>query len=275
MGTVAFVYISFIGYELITTASEEIKEPARNIPRAILLTLLISTIIYCFAALVIVGVQPYTYVQNSATPIADVYDAMLGRLAFYFGLAGMAVSNYAALNATFLAAARVAFSLGRDRFFPTFLEGVNKKTLTPIPALIATFILVSLFALTGDITIVAPLSAFAYLVGKTIVNSSVIELRRKGLSVPGTFKTRFFPAVPVIGMAVCILFIISMDFLTLELGAIISLIGLVLYLIYGRVRSKGIRGLHPIYLWFEIPESLEELANERNIPSRGICEDVT
>jgi amino acid transporter len=275
MATVAFVYISFIGYELITTASEEIKEPARNIPRAILLTLLIATLVYFAASLVIVGVQPYTFVEDSAIPIAAIYDVMLGKMAFYFGLAGMAASNYAALNATFLASARVAFSMGRDRFFPGVLEVVNRKTRTPIPALILTFVLVSSFALSGDVTLVAPLSAFGYLIGQTIVNASVIVLRRKGLSVPGTFKTRFYPLVPILGIIVCIAFILSMDMVTLQLGGLLCIMGFITYMFYGRSYSKTKRGLHPEYLWYELPDWLEELANSRKLPSHGICQDVT
>ncbi|MGY5876389.1 MAG: APC family permease, partial [Candidatus Thorarchaeota archaeon] len=275
MATVAFVYISFIGYELITTASEEVKEPARNIPRAIMLTMVIATSVYVVAALVIVGVQPYTLVQDSATPIADIYDTMFGRAAFFFGLAGMAASNYAALNATFLASARVAYSMGRDRFFPGVLEGVSEKRKTPIPALALTLVLVCIFAATGDVTLVAPLAAFGYLIGQTIVNSSVIVLRRKGLGVPGTFKTRFYPLVPILGISVCLVFIFSMDLITLQLGGVLCLIGFLVYMLYGRRNSISRRSLHPDHLWFDIPASLEEMAQMKAIPSCEWCEDVT
>ncbi len=155
MATVSFIYISFVGFELISTAAEEIKEPARNIPRAIMLTLLVSTLIYMAVSLVLVGVVPYTDVSNSYTPISYVYGQMIGQSAFYFGLAGMAASNYAALNATFLASARVVYSMGRDRYFPGVLEYVSKKRKTPIPALIITFVLVASFAAMGDVDLVA------------------------------------------------------------------------------------------------------------------------
>ncbi len=239
MGTVSFIYISFVGFELITTASEEIKEPARNIPRAIMLTLLIATAVYMTAALVIVGVVPYTQVADSNTPVSDVFGFMLGPGAFYFGLAGMAASNYAALNATFLATARVAYSMGRDRYFPSILDGVNKRFKTPVPALIVSLLLVSLFAASGDITLVASLSDFGYLIGLSIVNASVIILHRKKLGVPGTFKAPYFPVIPVLGVITCLILVPTLHAETLILGAFLSFIGLLTYFVYGGKRNDS------------------------------------
>ncbi|MFW9800734.1 MAG: APC family permease, partial [Candidatus Thorarchaeota archaeon] len=225
----------------ITTASEEIKEPAKNIPRAILLTLLIATAIYVSAALVIVGASPYTEVANldSPVPIAHIYGTMLGTGAFYLGLAGMAASNYAALNATFLSTARVTYALGRDRYLPGFLEHVNPRFKTPLPALLVSLIAVSVFALTGRVDLVAALSGLAYLVGQAIVNSSVIRLREHGLNVPGTFKSPFYPAFPLIGVGVCLFFIVNQSFESLRLGFLLAVIGLVIYLGYGRSRNRA------------------------------------
>ncbi|MHA2213586.1 MAG: APC family permease, partial [Candidatus Thorarchaeota archaeon] len=224
---------------LITTASEEIKDPARTIPRAILLTLLIATAVYVVASFVIVGVVPYTGVQDNYTPVAFVYGNMLGPAAFYFGLAGMAASNFAALNATFLSTARVAFALGRDRFFPKMLESVHSRLKTPIPALILTFVAVAVFASTGRVELVASLAGLAYLIGQTIVNSSVIALREKGLTVPGTFKSRFYPLVPILGVSVCVLFILNVGMESLWMGLWLAALGLLIYIGYSRRRNKA------------------------------------
>ncbi|MCK5301682.1 MAG: amino acid permease [Candidatus Thorarchaeota archaeon] len=234
MATVSFIYISFVGFELITTASEEIKDPARNIPRAIVLTLFIATIVYMLAAFVIVGVVPYTSIADSPTPISDVYGFMLGPGAFIVGLAGMAASNYAALNATFLATARVAYSMGRDGNLPKLFSRVSSRFKTPIPALVASLLVVSAFALTGNVHLVASLSDFGYLIGLAIVNASVIQLKRKGLGVPGTFKARFYPAIPILGVVSCLMLVPTLSPNTLELGALLSLAGLVIYLVYAR-----------------------------------------
>ncbi len=244
MATVAFVYISFVGFELITTASEEIKEPAKNIPRAIMLTLFIATLIYMGAALVIVGVVPSgpgSAISESHTPISDVYGIMFGPWAFYLGLAGMAASNYAALNATFLASARVVYSMGRDRYLPSFLDRVNERTKTPIPALMFTLLAVSLFASTGNVNLVASLSDFGYLIGLAIVNASVIKLRRSGLSVPGTFKSRYYPLVPILGVTTCLLLVPFLQFEFLIIGVVLSIIGFIIYLGYSRSRNENYR----------------------------------
>ena len=232
MATVSFIYISFVGFELVTSVSEEIKDPARNVPRAIFLTVAIGTGVYIAASLVIVGVVPFTQGAETFTPIADVFEVMIpGGL--IVGLAGMAASNYAALNATFLAGARIVYSMGRDRFLPKSFESVSKKLKTPIPALILVFILVSLFALSADVVLVAQLAVFGYLIAQAIVNFSVIILRRKGLSVPGTFKTPLFPIFPILGAGICLLLLPSLDSFVLQLGGTLTLIGFFVFLIYG------------------------------------------
>ena len=234
MSTVSFIYISFVGFELITTASEEIKEPAKNIPRAIMITLLVATLIYMIAALVMVGVVPYTQLGESHTPISDVYGVLLGQGAFYFGLAGMAASNYAALNATFLATARVTYSLGRDQYFPKVFHSVNPRFKTPIPALVLTLIVVSLFAASGNVEFVASVSDFGYLIGLSIVNACVIALHRHGLSVPGTFKAKYYPLIPILGVITCLMLVPTLHLEALLIGGILSVVGLILYAGYGR-----------------------------------------
>jgi len=237
MATVSFIYISFVGFELVTSASEEIKKPAKNVPRAIFLTVAIGTGVYMAASLVLVGVVPFTQVAETFTPIADVFEAMIPG-ALILGLAGMAASNYAALNATFLAGARIVYSMGRDRFLPRSFESVNKRLKTPIPALVLVLILVCLFALSADVVLVAQLSVFGYLIAQAIVNFAVIILRRKGLSVPGTFKAPLFPFFPVVGAAVCLLLIPSLDGIVLQLGGILAVIGFFVFLTYGRRRNR-------------------------------------
>jgi APA family basic amino acid/polyamine antiporter len=239
MSTIAFIYISFVGFELVTSASEEIRNPAKNVPRAIFLTVAIGTGVYMAASLVIVGVVPFTAVAATFTPIADVFAVMLGPGALVLGLAGMAASNYAALNATFLAGARIVYSMGRDRFLPKFFDRVNKKSKTPIPALILVLILVSLFAMTADVVLVAQLSVFGYLIAQAIVNFAVIILRRKGLSVPGTFKAPLFPAIPLIGFVICLLLIPSLDYFVLQLGGLLTLAGFLVFLLYSWRRNRA------------------------------------
>jgi len=239
MSTIAFIYISFVGFELVTSASEEIKDPAKNVPRAIFLTVAIGTAVYMAASLVIVGVVHYSAVADTFTPIADVFQVMLGRGALILGLAGMAASNYAALNATFLAGARIVYSMGRDRFLPKSFDRVSYRLMTPVPALILVLILVSLFALTADVVLVAQLSVFGYLIAQAIVNFSVIILRRKGLTVPGTFKAPLFPLIPVLGFVVCLVLIPSLDFFVLQLGLLMTMIGLLVFVAYGWKRNRA------------------------------------
>ncbi|MGV9170157.1 MAG: APC family permease [Promethearchaeia archaeon] len=239
MSVISFIYISFVGFELITTATQEVKEPSHNVPRAIMLTLLISTAIYMFTSVVMVGVVPYTDLADPVMPLSYVFGEMLGPGAFYFGLAGMAASGYAALSATFMATARVVYSLGRDNYFPSILKRVSQRFNTPIAALTLTMIAVSAFAVSGTVEFLAGVADFGYLVGIAIVNSSVIVLHRKGLSVPDTFQAGFFPAIPILGVVTCLMLVPTLHMEALILGGALTVMGILVYLLYSRRKKKS------------------------------------
>ncbi|TXT55873.1 MAG: putative amino acid permease YhdG (modular protein) [Candidatus Thorarchaeota archaeon] len=236
IATVSFVFISFVGFEMVTTASEEIKEPHKNIPRAIMLTILIATIVYMLATFVIVGVAGYQNVATSERPIADVFVLFSGKFGYFLGLAGMAASNYAALNATFLASSRVAYSLGRDNYFPQALQKVHPTRKVPLQALLLSLIVASAVALTGSAEFAAYLADFGYLVGLTLVNASVIGLRQKNLSVQGVFKGPFFPVFPILAIVSHLILVPFLHIEVLILGVIGTIIGIIVY--YGYSRDK-------------------------------------
>ncbi|MBD3407616.1 MAG: amino acid permease [Candidatus Lokiarchaeota archaeon] len=242
IATVSFVFISFVGFEMVTTASEEIKEPHKNIPRAIMLTILIATIVYMLATFVIVGIAGYENVATSERPIADVFILFSGKFGYFLGLAGMAASNYAALNATFLASSRVAYSLGRDNYFPKALQKVHPTRKVPLQALLLSLIIASAVALTGSAEFAAYLADFGYLVGLTLVNASVMGLRRKNLSVQGVFKSPFFPAFPILAIVSHLILVPFLHIEVLILGVIGTIFGVIVY--YGY--SKGKKHTHKV-----------------------------
>ncbi|MFQ5832048.1 MAG: hypothetical protein ACE5H4_05065 [Candidatus Thorarchaeota archaeon] len=104
---------------------------------------------------------------------------------------------------------------------------------------LVSLVAVSVFTLTGRVDLVAALSGLVYLVGQAIVNSSVIRLKEHGLNVPGTFKSPLYPAFPIIGVGVCLFFIVNQSFESLQLGFMLAIIGLVIYLAYGRSRNSA------------------------------------
>ena len=95
----------------------------------------------------------------------------------------------------------------------------------------------------ADVELVAKLAVFGYLVAQGIVNFAVIILRRKGLSVKGTFRAPLFPLIPLLGFIICIALIPSLDFIVLQLGSILAFIGLIIYLAYGkRCKRRYVEG---------------------------------
>jgi APA family basic amino acid/polyamine antiporter len=124
--------------------------------------------------------------------------------------------------------------LGRDQYFPKVFHSVNPRFKTPIPALLLTLLIVSAFAASGNVEFVAAVSDFGYLIGLSIVNACIIVLHRKGLSVPGTFKARYYPLIPIVGVITCLILVPTLHFEALLIGGILSIVGLILYAGYGR-----------------------------------------
>ncbi len=114
----ALIYISFFGFELISSASEEIKNPTKTVPRAILLSLFIPMLIYVGVVLVSTGILDYQALGTSAAPLVLIAKKVLGNYGLLFILIGGLLSTTSALNATILAASRQTYAMGRDGYLP-------------------------------------------------------------------------------------------------------------------------------------------------------------
>jgi len=234
ISAISLLYLAYVGFELITTASEEIKNPPKVIPKAILLTLLITTAFYTLDALILVGVTNWTNIAGSTTAIVDVYKMMIGDWGLFLGVLGTVMASVSALNATMMASGRILYAMSRDGFFPKKISSVHKRFRTPHVALAITAVMIATFTLTGHVEMVAGMSDFGYLMGLTLINLSVIWLHRKGLYVPGTFKAPLYPLFPIIGALSTLLIAPSLPFSAVQLGLIYTIIGTIVYFAYAR-----------------------------------------
>jgi amino acid transporter/nucleotide-binding universal stress UspA family protein len=197
-------FIAFEGYDLIATVAEEIKAPEKTIPRATLISLGVTVFIYLMILLVCIGaIQPES--GKSWQFLGQYQETAIARAAQnfmpFFGVAliifGGLLSTISALNATILASSRVAFSMSRDKMLPVSLSTIHKKRRTPHIAIAVTGAIVLVMALLFPIQVIGSAASVMFLLTFTLVNLSLIALRRKFPELKGGFRVPFYPAIPI------------------------------------------------------------------------------
>jgi amino acid transporter/nucleotide-binding universal stress UspA family protein len=209
-------FIAFQGFEVISQCSEEVKNPKRNIPRAVFLSLIIVLPIYLLIAVISLGainpgnMTPWDYLA-SHKEIALVEVAKT----FFVGggimlLVGGLISTMSALNATIFSSSRVAFAMGRDRNFPAFFSKVHKKNFTPHRAIMISLIIIVLMAISLPIEDVASAADIMFLLLFLQVNIAMIRLRKKRTDLDRGFTVPLFPVLSIIGILMLLFLAIYM-----------------------------------------------------------------
>lgn len=227
--TMGLIYISYVGFDLITVAAEEIVEPAKNIPRAILITLGVGVAIYVLVFYVMMGVVSYTELAETSTPVIFLADLLFGAWGRWAGIIATIMASLSAFSVTLGASSRVLFALGRDGHFPHFFSRLHERYRTPHIALFICAGLVTVFGATGIVHVLASASSFGYLVAIGIVNYAVIALHQHMPNLRRPFKIVLYPVIPILGIISCWFFVPLLDADSLFLGAGLTLTGGILY----------------------------------------------
>jgi amino acid transporter len=229
--SMALIYVSFVGFDLITVAAEEIIAPGKTIPRAIMITLLVGLVTYILVVLVMMGAVNYGELAQSEVPFIFAADRLFGPWGRWAGIVATVMASLSAFSVTLGASARILYALGRDGHFPRFLTRLNTRYQTPHWALLICSIVVVGFSSSGVVALVASVSAFGYLTGQGIVNLTVIALRKKMRNLRRPFSVRWFPWLPLIGAGTCWIFVPALEARALSLGAALTLAGTAVFLL--------------------------------------------
>ena len=199
-------FIAFEGYDLIATVAEEIKEPEKNIPRATFIALGITLIVYLLILFVSLGAVHAgnlpswqflgKYKETAIVRAAESFMPAIGVALIVFG--GL-LSTMSALNATVMAASRVAFSMGRDLWLPKSVSKIHPTRRTPHVAIIATGVIFLVMSLTLPLAAVGSAASLMFLLTFATVNLSVIVLRRKRPEIPRKYRVPLYPVLPALG----------------------------------------------------------------------------
>ncbi|MFE0777450.1 amino acid permease [Streptomyces sp. NPDC058861] len=232
-------FFSYIGFDAITTAGEEVKNPRRDIPIAILVCIGLVTLLYCAVALSAIGAIGADAVANSPAALSVVVDEVTGSsvgggiVAF-----GAVVAIASVVLAVMYGQTRILMSMSRDGLVPRVFERVSPKTSTPVAN---TWIVAAVFAVPAafaPLDVVVDLTTIGTLAVMAVVNLAVMVLRRRAPELPRSFRVPLFPLSPVLGIGFCLYLIWGTGWTTWLQFAVFLVAGGLLYAVYGRRNSR-------------------------------------
>ncbi|HSQ27237.1 MAG TPA: amino acid permease [Anaerolineales bacterium] len=206
LSTIALAYVAYIGFEVIADDAEEIKNPDRNIPLSILLSLTLLIVLYPLIILVTLGTIPWSELAGSEVALTDAVSRFIpGWGKVMLGIAGI-IATVTTLNSAMLSATREAFTLSRDGMWPRFLAHLSYRQ-TPYAAILVIGGVIIAVAAVGLVDFLSYISSSGYLFVLFWSNLALIRLRQRYPDLRRPFKVPFFPLTAYLAMASCLLII--------------------------------------------------------------------
>ena len=241
----AIIFFSYIGFDAVSTASEEARNPQRDIPIGIIASLIICTVLYVAIALVLTGLIPWDQL-NVPDPLAVALQYVHADWAAGILALGAVAAMTSVLLVFQLGQARIFMSMARDGLLPPWAAKVHPRFKTPHITTIITGIFVAIFAAFAPIGIVLELTNIGTLFAFILVALGVIVLRRLDPDRPRPFRTPLVPWLPLVSIGFCLYLIANLPFLTQLRFVVWLVIGAVIYFMYSvrhsRVRRQGDAG---------------------------------
>lgn len=243
----AIVFFAYIGFDAVSTVAEEVRNPQRSLPIGIIGSLVVCTILYVIVAAVFTGIIPYhdlvkTLATSQAEPLtlalqyADIKngkDFFVGTVAF-----GSVIAHTAVLLVFQLGQPRIFFSMSRDGLLPAGFSKVHKRFRTPYITTILTGVAVGVCSMFTSIDEMVDLTNIGTLFAFILVCAGVLILRKKEPERKQAFKTPLLPWIPLFGIASCLYLMLGLPWVTWVRFGIWLLLGIFIYLMYGRKHSK-------------------------------------
>jgi APA family basic amino acid/polyamine antiporter len=225
------MFFAYIGFDAVSTAAQEARNPSRDMPVGILGSLAICTVIYMLVAVVLVGIVPYRQL-NVADPLAVGIDATgitwlspVIKVAALFGL-------FSTMLVQLLGQTRIFYSMSRDGLLPRVFAAVHPRFRTPHVSTVLTGVIIAMLAGLTPIGVLGQLVSIGTLLAFVLVSIGVVILRSTAPDVPRPFRTPWVPFVPIAGAVICLAQMVGLPLATWERLLIWLAIGLVVYFSY-------------------------------------------
>ena len=274
---VAFLYISYAGVTKIAAIAGEIKNPAKNLPLTMIISLFLITTIYCMVALALVGNVEASVLSTDIKPIHTLFQTIGGDA---FGLVAGVVGALTLLsmaNSGVLASSRFPFAMSKDGLLPGYLAGVNSKFMTPVSAILTTSTLIALAIIFLDVVKIAKLAS-AFKVLMFIFNElTVIVLRETNAQwYKPTFKSPLYPYVQIFGILSGIVLLAFLGIMPVVSVIGVVVLGFLIFLVYGSKSDRsGIASSYGIMsFFFKDASKIREYAEDTEDVEDAIATDA-
>ena len=242
ISAVAFLYISYAGVTKVAAVAGEIKNPEKNLPRSMLISLFLITAVYVLVALVLVGNVEASALSADIRPIYTLSKVLGGETFGYAaGVVGV-ITLLSMANSGVLASSRFPFAMARDKMLPGFFGTVNSRFLTPINSIIVTCIIIGLAVFYLDVEKIAKLASAFKVMMFVSVNLAVIVLRETSAQwYNPKYKSPFYPYVQLFGIVSGFVLLFYLGFMPIVSVAGIFVLGFFIFLAYGKnTNRKGV-----------------------------------
>jgi len=236
MGGAALIFFAYIGFDAVSTAADETRNPQRDLPMGIILSLSICTILYIAVGALLTGIAPYQSL-DVPSPVADALLNIGVRWAAAVVSAGAIAGLTSVMLVMFFGQTRIFFAMSRDRLLPPMFAELNPKTHTPVKVIMACGLVIASIAGFAPISTVAELVNIGTLAAFTLVSAGVIMLRYQQPELKRPFRTPFSPVIPALGILSCLYLMSNLQALTWIGFAVWTTLGLIVYFSFSRRHS--------------------------------------
>lgn len=233
----ALVFFAFLGFDAVAMAAEEVKNPQKDVPRGIIGSILIATVLYIVVTLIMSGIVPYDQL-NVSDPVAFAmryvgHDFLGSVIAI-----GAILTLLSVTISMMYSLARLLYAISKDGLLPRFMQEIDPKHQTPKKATLVAGAVSLFFAAAFPLEILAELTNIVALSYLSLMGLGLLKLRKTmGPPKKGEFKVPFVPLLPVLSVASCVFLMLQLQGITWIVFAITLLLGLVIYLGYGYKHS--------------------------------------
>tara|TARA_B100000963_G_scaffold83670_1_gene71297 strand:+ start:16 stop:2190 length:2175 start_codon:yes stop_codon:yes gene_type:complete len=237
---VAFLYISYAGVTKIAAVAGEIKNPEKNLPRTMIVSLLLITTVYVLVALVLVGNVDQSVLSTDIKPIHTLFQTIGGDYFGYFAAVVGVITLMSMANSGVLASSRFPFAMAKDKMMPGFLGLVNSKFMTPVAAILTTSLLIGLAVVYLDVIKIAKLASAFKVLMFIFSNLSIIVLRETNAQwYKPSFRSPLYPYVQLFGIVSGIVLLAFLGIMPIVSVFGVFALGFIIFLIYGRNSDRS------------------------------------
>ncbi|HCC55845.1 MAG TPA: amino acid transporter [Solibacterales bacterium] len=237
MRAAGVIFFAYIGFDAVSTAAQEAKNPQKDMPIGIIGSLAICTILYVAFAYVLTGMVKYTVFKNDPAPVATVIKYIPFIWLQTSVIIGIIMGYTSVILVMLLGQSRVFFSMSRDGLLPRLFSEVHPRLRTPWRCNLFFMVFVSLFSGFVPIASLGHMTSIGTLLAFVIVCAGVMVMRKTNPNLPRPYKTPLVPLVPILGIVVCFAMMASLDGITWLRLVIWLAVGFVIYFGYSRHHS--------------------------------------